>query len=129
MKALRNTLFSLACVFSATVASAATVQIKFDNNIFQDSGYDALHIKFNLQSGTGTTTEYVAAGRFQGTASNVQGVPESIFFNGLNDVFMYCYDLYESINHGQHWAGVHDDEIVLRSQPDQQWRLPILLTR
>lgn len=101
MKALKNTLISLACVFAATAASAATVQIKFDNNIFNGSGYDALNIKFNQQTGTGTTTEYVAAGRFQGTASNVQGVDPSIFFNGLNDVFMYCYDVYESINHGQ----------------------------
>lgn len=101
MKALKNTLISLACVFAATAASAATVQIKFDNNIFNGSGYDALNIKFIQESGSGTKTEYVAAGRFQGTASNVQGVPESIFFNGLNDVFMYCYDVYESINHGQ----------------------------
>ena len=101
MKALKNTLLSLACVFAATAANAATVQIKFDSNIFNGSGYDALNIKFIQQSGTGTKTEYVAAGRFQGTASQVQGVPESIFFNGLNDVFMYCYDVYEDINHGQ----------------------------
>jgi hypothetical protein len=43
----------------------------------------------------------VAAGRFQGTGSDVVGVPGSIFVDGLNDLFMYCYDVYDDIRGGQ----------------------------
>ena len=40
------------------------------------------------------------AGRFQGTATNILGVPATIFVDGVNDVFMYCYDLYDHISAG-----------------------------
>lgn len=102
MKFIKHTLALLTCALAAGAASAATVQIKFDNPIFNGSGYDNVNVKFaNAGSDTAYTTEYVSAGRFQGTASNVVGVSESIFFDGLNDVYMYCYDIYQSINHGQ----------------------------
>ncbi len=101
MKAFKNSLISLACVVAATAASAATVQIKFDNDIFSGMGYDAVHINFALQSSVGTKTEYVAAGRFEGTATNLNGIAPSIFSNGVNDVYMYCYDVYEDISGGQ----------------------------
>jgi MYXO-CTERM domain-containing protein len=43
----------------------------------------------------------VRAGRFQGTASNVVGVDPGIFVDNLQDVFMYCYDLYEGVSGGR----------------------------
>lgn len=102
MKFIKHTLALLTWAFAATAASAATVQITFDKWIFEGSGYDNVHIKFATSgSNTANTTEYVSAGRFQGTASEVVGVSESIFFDGLNNVFMYCYDVYQNINHGQ----------------------------
>ena len=52
--------------------------------------------------GTSTNkTECVAAGRFQGTATNLVNIAPRVFVDGVNDLFMYCYDIYESINHGQ----------------------------
>jgi hypothetical protein len=102
MKFIKHTLALLTCAFVTTTASAATVQITFDNPIFNGSGYDNVHIKFaNPAASQSYTTKYVSAGRFQGTASDVDGVKESIFFDGLNDVYLYCYDIYQNINHGQ----------------------------
>jgi PEP-CTERM motif len=76
-----------------------SVEIKFDNPIFNGSGSDNVLITYKRANGT-TANDHVAAGRFQGTGSKVVGVDESIFVDGLNDLFMYCYDLYQGINHG-----------------------------
>ena len=77
------------------------MHVVFGNPIFGGSGYDNVVITFpNQGQGGGTTTENVLAGRFQGTASNVVGVPTSIFVDGVDHLYMYCYDVYESINHG-----------------------------
>jgi len=98
----KHTLALLACAVATTAANAASVQITFDNPIFNGSGYDAVSITFANQSPTpGSTTEYVAAGRFQGTATDLVGVTADIFFDDVNNVFMYCYDIYQNINHGQ----------------------------
>ena len=43
----------------------------------------------------------MSAGRFQGTGSNPQGVDPRIFVDKLDDLYMYCCDIYQSINHGQ----------------------------
>lgn len=48
----------------------------------------------------GTTNQGVSAGRFQGTVKGYTGVDASIFVDGLNDLYMYCYDVYQPINHG-----------------------------
>lgn len=87
------------CSLSASIANAATVTVKFDNPIFTgftDVGYDNVKITYPE-----TTGQWVSSGRFQGSVLGYSGVPESIFVNGLNDLYMYCYDLYEEINHGQ----------------------------
>ena len=98
----KHTLALLACAVATTAANAASVQITFDNPIFTGSGYDAVSITFaNSSSTRGSTTENVAAGRFQGTASNLVDVTPEIFFEDVNNVFMYCYDIYQNINHGQ----------------------------
>ena len=102
MTHFKHTLALLACAVATTAANAASVQITFDNPIFTGSGYDAVSITFaNPGSTGGTLTESVAAGRFQGTASNLVGVTPEIFFGDVNNVFMYCYDIYQNISHGQ----------------------------
>ena len=102
MKLLRHTLATLAVVATSICAAdpLPTVQIQFDNPIFMESGSDNVNIYFTRPGATLVTREYVAAGRFQGTGSNVVGVPTSIFVDGLNDLYMYCYDIYQDINHG-----------------------------
>lgn len=102
MKFIPQLLASICCVAAISSASAAAVTVKFDDPIF--SGFtgtasDAVQIK--AKSGIVTKTWNVNAGRFQGTASNVVGVPESIFVDGLSDLYAYCYDIYESIQGGQ----------------------------
>ncbi len=102
MHVLKQSLLTLALASAAVASQAATVHVKFDNPIFNGSGYDALHIEFKLPDpSTETRTEYVAAGRFQGTASNPQGVSPNTFVDNTSDLLTYCYDIYEYINHGQ----------------------------
>lgn len=102
MKTIKHTLALLTCAFVTATASAATVQITFDNPIFNGSGSDNVYIQYaNPNPSTSYSTKNVLAGRFQGTASNVVGVNESIFFDGLDDVYMYCYDIYQGIRPGQ----------------------------
>lgn len=81
------------CLSAASMA--ASVHVKFDSNIFNGSGYDAVRISY--PSGAAS----VAAGRFQGTGSEVVGVAPSIFVDSLGDLYMYCYDLYEEVHSGQ----------------------------
>lgn len=76
-----------------------SVDITFDNPIFNGSGSDNVHIRF-IGPGNAPVTQHVAAGRFQGTGTNVVGVDKSIFVDNLSDLFMYCYDLFQGINHG-----------------------------
>lgn len=101
MSNFKRFIFTIACVTAGSFCSAATIQVVFDNPIFMGSGSDNVNITFTNPNAAGTLTEYVAAGRFQGTGSNLQGVQAGIFVDGLNDLFMYCYDIYQSINHGQ----------------------------
>ena len=93
MKLFKSTLALLSCACAAAVCSAApaTVTITFDTPIHNGSGFDTV----NINSPAGHSN--VNAGRFQGTATNLVGVAPSIFVNGINDVYMYCYDLYQSI--------------------------------
>lgn len=86
---------AVAGLFLSTVSMAASVHVKFDSNIFNGSGYDAVQIVYPSGSAS------VAAGRFQGTGSNVVGASPSIFVDGLDDLYMYCYDLYENVRSGQ----------------------------
>ena len=102
MKFIPQLLASIICATAVSAASAAAVTVTFDNPIF--SGFtgtasDAVQIK--AKSGVVTKTWNVSAGRFQGTGSNVVGVPETIFVDGLSDLYAYCYDIYESIQGGQ----------------------------
>lgn len=98
MNILNKTLLTLALAGIASASQAAAVRVTFDNPIFNGSGYDAVHIQFPDVGGN--TTDYVAAGRFQGTASNLVDVSPGIFVDSVDDMFMYCYDVYESIGNG-----------------------------
>jgi hypothetical protein len=93
MKLFKSTLALLTCACAATVCNAApaTVTITFDSPIHNGSGFDTV----SIISPAGSSN--VNASRFQGTASNLVGVVPSIFVDGINDVYMYCYDLYQSI--------------------------------
>ncbi len=96
-----------ACVLAASgvAASAAMVHVQFDNPIFSGVAapeYDLVTLTYPTQAGGARTSTTTAAGRFQGTASNLRGVDASIFVDGLDDLYMYCYDLYEPVAGG--WA-------------------------
>lgn len=96
---IKHTLAVFACA-AASVCNASTVHVVFDSPIFTGTGYDNVFITFPNQTGTQSTTENVLAGRFKGKATNVNGVDPSIFVDGVNSLYMYCYDVYENINSG-----------------------------
>jgi hypothetical protein len=83
------------------VTLAPTATVRFDANIFSGvaaPAYDSLSITYpSLATGGGAQTANVAAGRFQGTVLSYSGVDPSIFVDGLSDLYMYCYDVYEHI--------------------------------
>lgn len=101
----RNPLGCLALAGSLLLAAtghAASIRVSFDDPIFTGSGYDVVRIQYPKLNPAGSpVAQTVAAGRFQGTGTNVVGVSPLIFVDGLNDLYMYCYDVYESIHHGQ----------------------------
>lgn len=106
-KASRLALAVAALTVSGAVHAAA-VTITFDNQIFggfeAKPYYDAVtitYLKSDGQPASGNTSASVAAGRFSGKASELDGIDSSIFINGVDQVFMYCYDLYEGISGGQ----------------------------
>lgn len=100
MKNLKKSLAVLALLGLLQASHAATVRVTFDSNIFNGSGYDVVQITAPGAT-TGTLVENAAAGRFQGTGDQVVGVNPSIFVDGLSDLYMYCYDIYENIHGGQ----------------------------
>jgi len=105
MTCLHRTLFSLALAGIAVSSQAASVTVRFDNPIFNgipDPSYDSVTITYPKLATTGAQSATVAAGRFQGTVTAYSGVPASIFVDGLNDLFMYCYDVYDHI--GSAWV-------------------------
>lgn len=99
MISIKHTLAVLVCA-AASVCNASTVHVVFDSPIFTGTGYDNVFITFPNQTGTQSTTENVLAGRFKGKATNVNGVDPSIFVDGVDSLYMYCYDVYENINSG-----------------------------
>ncbi len=105
-KASRLALATAALTLSGAVHAAA-VTITFDNPIFggftagSGATHDNVSITYLKQSGAGSQTAGVAAGRFSGDATDLVGIESSIFVDGVDQVFMYCYDLYEGIRGGQ----------------------------
>ncbi|MBS0304877.1 MAG: PEP-CTERM sorting domain-containing protein [Proteobacteria bacterium] len=106
-----------AAAFAALTAQAASVTVTFDANIFNGTpspGYDQVKISFPKESGSGSESLTVNAGRFQGTASHLVDIEPGRFVDSVSDLWMYCYDLYETIGNGQvvtytvNFAGVSD---------------------
>ena len=96
MKSLKHGLAVLALTLSTSFAHAATVDIQFNRNIFADNSADAVWV-----SAPALSPVYAGAGRLHGKASNLQDVAPSVFVDSIDQVFMYCYDIYESVGHGQ----------------------------
>jgi hypothetical protein len=101
MKKLKRTLALLALLGLAQTAQAAAVRVTFDRNIFEGSGYDVVQVTAPGATLGTTLVENTAAGRFKGTGDQLDDVNPSIFVDGLDNLFMYCYDVYESIHGGQ----------------------------
>lgn len=104
MPRFTRTLLAAALAAAAFAGHAAAVKITFDNPIFNGTpspGYDAASITFPAAGGPGSQTLAVAAGRFQGSASELAGITADRFVDNLADVWMYCYDVYETIGSGR----------------------------
>ena len=106
MKRLQRTLFGMAVAGLAVSSHAATVTVLFDNPIFSgipSPSSDDVEITYPKQVGNGSQSTNTSAGRFQGTITGLsQGVDPKIFVDGPDDLFMYCYDVYERI--GGNWV-------------------------
>ncbi len=96
---LKSSLLALLAVSAFTMAQAATVQVKFDSDIFSGMGADDVTINYPGQGiGAAGQSSYVSAGRFEGTASQLVDIQPSVFVDSLSNLYMYCYDLYETIS-------------------------------
>ncbi len=104
IRKFKSSLIALALTALAVSVAAdpvvATVTVKFDSNIFNGSGYDSVNITYGLPGGD-SRSEGVAAGRFQGTASHLVNIDPKVFVDSVDDLFMYCHDLYEGISGGR----------------------------
>lgn len=99
---LKTTVVALLAVVGFTMAQADTVHVKFDHDIFSGMAPDAVTINYPGQGvGAAARSAYVYAARFEGTASNLVGIQPSVLVDGVNDLYMYCYDLYEHV--GNDW--------------------------
>lgn len=110
MKTLAKFGLGLSLIAAASVASAASVTITFDTPIFGTTGSDDVKITYpklnqggsnNGEEGGNSNSATVGAGRLQGDASHLVGISPSVFKDGIDNVFMYCYDLYESVGPGR----------------------------
>jgi len=100
---MQHSLLGIAIAGLAAASHAASVKVQFDDPIFNGvpaPSYDQVSITFPKRQGEGSHTESVAAGRFQGTVLSYSGVDPTIFVAGLDDLYMYCYDVYDNIKAG-----------------------------
>lgn len=96
-------LAAVALVAAVGTAHAAAVTITFAKPIFADlpgADYDAVAISFPTLGGGSTVSRAVNAGRFTGSASELVGVGPEVFVDGIDSVYMYCYDIYQNIAAG-----------------------------
>lgn len=99
MKTYKYALATIICALGASVSHATptpTVEVAFDRGAFSAFGFSNFSI-----TKPGYSNISVSVGRFQGTASNVNGVPESIFVDGVDRLFAYCYDIFHLISWGK----------------------------
>lgn len=75
-------------------AEPSSVTIAFDNPIFTQDWY--ANVQLN-----GVYNGRVMAGRFSGTATELENVTEETFVDGVDQVLMYCFDLLQTIRPGE----------------------------
>lgn len=91
---------------ASALTTAAAVTITFDRPIFggfessPGPAHDNVFVTYPAFGGS-PQTSHVSAGRFSGQATQLVGVGPSIFVNGVDEVFMFCYELEEPIRGGQ----------------------------
>jgi hypothetical protein len=82
----------------STAATADTITIRYDNPVYTPFAYDAM----SLSTNGGASSFSVGAGRHQATVLGTTGaLIDSDLVDNASDLFLYCYDLFEYINHGQ----------------------------
>ncbi|MFA7664536.1 MAG: PEP-CTERM sorting domain-containing protein [Burkholderiaceae bacterium] len=90
---------------AAGTAHSAALTIKFDNPIFghfdSTPTSDTVKVSYTYGATPTTLTRNVMAGRFSGAASHLDGIDPEIFVDSTGKVFMYCYDLFDTISGGQ----------------------------
>ena len=98
MKTILKLAAAVALCVSATT-QAATLDVTYDNPIFNPTGSEGITVAVN--SAPGILAPFgTSAGRFQGTASNLSGITAGELVDGLTDLFAYCYDLYQGVSSG-----------------------------
>ena len=76
----------------ATAASAATITVDWDSQIFAPTG--ARNVGTVTFPGGNTGTD---AGRFQGAVTSTSGISTAELIDGAADFFAYCHDLAQTI--------------------------------
>ncbi len=91
---------------ASALTTAPAVTITFDSPIFggfessPGPAHDNVFVTYPAFGGS-LRTSHVSAGRFSGKATELVGVDPGIFVNGIDEVFMFCYELEEPIRGGQ----------------------------
>ena len=98
-------LFAIAAFTSSAAIAAPQVTIDFNNPIWGtgSSKIDPILATIHFPNSSNpdlTQSTRVNAGRFVGTASNFVNVSPEIFYKNENEVYMYCYDVYNHITGG-----------------------------
>ncbi len=104
MKRLHRTLLGMSLAAVAAASHAASVTVKFDDPLFNGSPapfYDSVKIHFPRESKPGLDNAEILVGRLQGTVTSFEGVAPSIFVDSLSDLFLYRYDIDDSVVAGQ----------------------------
>lgn len=99
MTYMHKTLIAAAIAACAVAAQAdPMVTVKFDSSIFGSTGSDTVNI--HLTGSDSFSVNNVLAGRFHGKATHYDGIDGSQFVDGADSLWLYCYDIYQSISGG-----------------------------
>ena len=98
MKSLAAIVLTAAVVLG-NPARADTISVTYDNPVWNPLSYDSL--RFSTNSG-GSFSSAVGASRYQATVTgNTGAVDPFALVNNTSDLYIYCYDLFQYITHGQ----------------------------
>ena len=97
MKTLATAAFAATLVLCST-ARADTITLQYDNPVWTPLSYDAIAFSTN----GGASFVNAPATRHQSTVLGFTGALNGLsFVDNVNDLYLYCYDLFQYINHGQ----------------------------